>query len=214
MDGEITSSVNGDQIPYTNNQSNFGAGFGYQYGAEKGTVEVYLNDSWRIFATEQVREQIQFPENPKQPPALTVVCCDNGVEALSGTASWAYLHEDGVVRRIEFDSLHPLQAKEHMPILPLLPNTATTSDMRKAYLQWGITPDSISVRCWSEECWGQADAKSENVTLAGSEEFVILLKDGNNIYEVIAEWNFPETRGGRACFSFRTEKTEAVRCIN
>lgn len=48
MDGEITSTVEESKIPTENNQSNFGSGYGYQYG-EKGTIEVYMNDKWVIF---------------------------------------------------------------------------------------------------------------------------------------------------------------------
>lgn len=58
MDGEITSTVDGTERPTEDNQSNFGKDIGYQYGTE-GTIEIYMNDAWRIFATEDVREQIQ-----------------------------------------------------------------------------------------------------------------------------------------------------------
>ena len=43
MDGEITSTVDGTEIPTEDNQSNFGSGFGYQYGADD-TIEIYMND--------------------------------------------------------------------------------------------------------------------------------------------------------------------------
>ena len=59
MDGEITATVDGTKRPTEDNQSNFGKGFGYQYGAAEGTIEVYKDEKWRIFATEDVREQIQ-----------------------------------------------------------------------------------------------------------------------------------------------------------
>lgn len=58
MDGEITSTVDGTERPTEDNQSNFGKDIGYQYGTE-GTIEIYMNDAWRIFATEDVREQLQ-----------------------------------------------------------------------------------------------------------------------------------------------------------
>lgn len=61
-DGKITSTVEGTEKPTKDNQSNFGSGYGYQYGATEGTIEIYMNDAWRIFATEEVRQQIQFPE--------------------------------------------------------------------------------------------------------------------------------------------------------
>ena len=37
------------EVPVENNQSNFGVGYGYQYGAESGTVEVCINGEWHIF---------------------------------------------------------------------------------------------------------------------------------------------------------------------
>lgn len=48
MDGQITSEVDGSKIPTENNQSNFGTGFGYQYG-EGDTIEVYMNEKWFVF---------------------------------------------------------------------------------------------------------------------------------------------------------------------
>ena len=49
MDGEITSTVDGTEIPTEDNQSNFGSGFGYQYGAEDDTIEIYMNEKWFVF---------------------------------------------------------------------------------------------------------------------------------------------------------------------
>ncbi len=51
MDGKITSSVKSDQIPYKNNQSNFGKDIEYQIGAE-GTIEIFQDGVWRIYAKE------------------------------------------------------------------------------------------------------------------------------------------------------------------
>lgn len=48
MDGEITSTVDGTEIPTEDNQSNFGSGFGYQYGSDD-TIEVYMNEKWFVF---------------------------------------------------------------------------------------------------------------------------------------------------------------------
>lgn len=59
MDGEITSTVDGTERPIKDNQSNFGKDIGYQYGTTEGAIEIYQNEKWRIFATEDVREQIQ-----------------------------------------------------------------------------------------------------------------------------------------------------------
>lgn len=48
MDGQITSTVDGSEIPTENDQSNFGSGFGYQYGMDD-TIEIYMNDKWFVF---------------------------------------------------------------------------------------------------------------------------------------------------------------------
>ena len=60
FDGQITSQVPGS--PTEDDQSNFGVGYGYQYGKTEGTVEIYMNGKWWIFATEEVRAEIQSPE--------------------------------------------------------------------------------------------------------------------------------------------------------
>lgn len=49
MDGEITSTVDGSEIPSENNQSNFGTGFGYQYGNTDTTIEIFMNEKWFVF---------------------------------------------------------------------------------------------------------------------------------------------------------------------
>ena len=70
MDGEITSTVEGNQKPTEDNQSNFGTGYGYQYGSTEGTIEIYMNDKWWIFATKDVRQELQFPEEENVANAL------------------------------------------------------------------------------------------------------------------------------------------------
>lgn len=61
FDGEITSQVDGSERPTENGQSNFGKGYGYQYGTTEGTIEIYMDGKWWIYATEEAREKIQFP---------------------------------------------------------------------------------------------------------------------------------------------------------
>lgn len=59
MDGEIDSMVDESEEPTVNNQSNFGTGFGYQYGPREGTIEIYKDGKWQVFATEEVRQELQ-----------------------------------------------------------------------------------------------------------------------------------------------------------
>lgn len=58
MDGEITSAVDPTQQPTVNGQSNFGTGYGYQYGAW-GTIEILMDDTWWVFETEARRQALQ-----------------------------------------------------------------------------------------------------------------------------------------------------------
>jgi hypothetical protein len=56
MDGQITSECSSFETPSINNQSNFGTGYGYQYGGREGTIEILLNDgAWYVFATEDIK---------------------------------------------------------------------------------------------------------------------------------------------------------------
>lgn len=88
MDGEITSKVDGSKQPTEDNQSNFGTGYGYQYGSQEGTIEIYMNEKWWIFATEEVREKLQFPENANAEEIITY----NGKEYKKSELSNATLH--------------------------------------------------------------------------------------------------------------------------
>lgn len=53
MDGEITSSVKQYELPNQNDESNFGSGYGYQYGIEEGQIEIYINEKWMVFQKEE-----------------------------------------------------------------------------------------------------------------------------------------------------------------
>ena len=48
MDGQIETTVEAGEVPKKDNQSNFGAGYGYQYGAG-GTIEINVDGKWLIF---------------------------------------------------------------------------------------------------------------------------------------------------------------------
>lgn len=50
MDAQIKSTVSADQIPRKELQSNFGKGYGLQYGSRKNRIDVCIDDKWLIFA--------------------------------------------------------------------------------------------------------------------------------------------------------------------
>lgn len=158
----------------------------------------------------------------QNPPDLIVNCGNESIEALRGTTSWQYDNGNGTFSGINSDSMHPLQAKEFMTPLNIIPTPYSHIDPLMAYLQWDVTPDKVSVRCWSEDCWGQYgdyDDTSEEIEVQkldieiahGSNEtqrtadYTIRLKDENYIYGVVAEWNSSDKYFGTAYYSFYTK---------
>lgn len=65
MDGEITSTVDASEIPTEDNQSNFGVGFGYQYGINN-SIEIQMEDgTWFVFQREGT-EYVEPTENDEK----------------------------------------------------------------------------------------------------------------------------------------------------
>ena len=82
MDGEITSQVDGSKQPTVDDQSNFGTGYGYQYGATEGTIELFMNGKWWIFATEEARQAIQFPATEDEPSKFYLTIGSESVKSV------------------------------------------------------------------------------------------------------------------------------------
>lgn len=64
MDGEISSTVDGSEIPTQDNQSNFGDGYEYQY-VDRNSVDIYMNGKWIRFEKETIEDlsiQLNFTE--------------------------------------------------------------------------------------------------------------------------------------------------------
>lgn len=111
MDGEITSQVDGSKKPTVDNQSNFGVGYGYQYGPTEGTIEIYMNEQWRVFATEEVRREIQFPttETEFELNLGGNTSLDHGMELTDEKTYWRITIQntgDSAIRMsVEYDTL-------------------------------------------------------------------------------------------------------------
>lgn len=93
MDGEITSQVDGSKKPTVDDQSNFGVGYGYQYGPTEGTIEIYMNEQWRVFATEEVRQQIQFPTAEYNPDGILHLGLNARVVEIDSAAHVLYVKD-------------------------------------------------------------------------------------------------------------------------
>ena len=152
----------------------------------------------------------------KAPPILTVLYNDISINALNGTSYWEYKNEDGTSVGICSDSMHPLNAKEHMPSFSLAQAQLSEQNPNIAYLQFNVIPDEVIVHCWSEEYWGQSDAEREEIPVkilmidSNTEIAPIItieLKDGNYIYEVCGKWDSSDKYNGTALYSFYTVKS-------
>ena len=71
-DGTIDSTVEGSEIPTQDNQSNFGAGFDYQYGADDDTLEIFIDGKWMVFEhREGTERQVRFGDKMVDEGALS-----------------------------------------------------------------------------------------------------------------------------------------------
>ena len=128
----------------------------------------------------------------KEPPTLTVVSDNTACGALLGRYQWQQTDSAGNTVSLLSESPHPLGQKDKLVRL----DTSQTT----ALLQFPKEPDAIlSIRCWSDEHWGDLSADSESVAVYGNE---IELKPGGYIYEVQAQWDVVSGYGGTACYSF------------
>lgn len=149
----------------------------------------------------------------REPPALSVVCGQGKTAAWRGGISWY-----GGGAYMTTAAHHPLDSKAYMTPL-VLAAEAISDELLTGSLQWEVMPDTVSVRCWSGEFWGQHDAPHEEVPVITADaaipaevgrNYAIQLKDGEYIYEVEAVWNRTEAYGGNASYAFYTVKKDAV----
>ncbi len=148
-----------------------------------------------------------------EPPKMIVISNDQNVEALKGTSSWTYYGNDGDAISINSDSSHPLALKEYMPSLNLYVSHSESLGARIQFNAKGessvceLPPDEVYISCWPESDWGKVGDVSEETVeteVDDSGNYFFNLKNGNYIYEVVAEWNSTEQYNGTVRYSFYT----------
>lgn len=155
-------------------------------------------------------EQVGSTAILQTPPELSVLRADTETSALPGTHTWEYINDDGTFTAICADSLHPLQCRALMPTVVLMPSYYSHIDPNAGYLRFAVTPDTFSVRRWSEDDWEKTDASGTAVPVerandGGAPLYILELEDGNFIYEITARWEFNGSYGGTCSYSFCTE---------
>lgn len=130
-----------------------------------------------------------------EPPELFVQHNSHSIQALRGTSSWQYMNPDGTSTGIEADSMHPLDAKEYMPVIPAVEG--------ELLFGFDTEPDEIMVRAWPISEWGNLETVDEAIEVPVSEFKFEVLK-GGHIYEVFAKWERFAEFVGSAHYSFYT----------
>lgn len=232
-DGSITSRVSNDKRPTEDDQSNFGLDYSYRYGEAEGTIEVCVEDSWLVFATEEKRQELQLGGDSdtsdygydttgntapafREAPRLTVASDNNTIKALTGTLSWTYTDKDGTAVSVAGDSAHPLMCREIMPCLTIPEPDRSGVCSLDVCLRFGkapneFPPSNLTARCWPADSWGDTDARGEAVTVTREDKNIFLvLKDGDYIYEVIAEWDSSKSAEGSVRYSFSALRSDTA----
>lgn len=153
----------------------------------------------------------------KTVPTLTVHCGENSTEALTGTQEWWYDNGDGTQTSFIADSLHPLQCKEYMMPLTILPSPYS-AHLPTARLEFSVVPDTVSARSWSVDSFygsgepvddGQYEVMVYTLEPEGGTEdvrqYFVELTYGGYVYELTAVWESYEHFGGEVRYSFYTE---------
>ena len=123
----------------------------------------------------------------KRPPEMQLQYTIDGqphsVSVLPGTCSWMYDNDDGTSSGIEADSFGPLDSVEHMPKIE------KTANLKELRINFTLTPDSYTVRCWHDIHIGDYDAYEQYETVNVSDNTVALSDDVKGyIYETYAKW--------------------------
>lgn len=141
------------------------------------------------------------------PPTLTVTnAAGDTVTAESWSYDWDYSTGYGEWMGVVADSAHPLDesCRELMPVLEM-PVTVSVVSAYVVTLDFGAAaPQSVSIRRWGEECWGDFEAKSETSTAEAAEDgtYTAVLTPSIGIFAVDAVWD-TEKYNGRATYCFR-----------
>ena len=128
----------------------------------------------------------------KEPCGLQIANGSRIGDTMGGTFSWWYDNGDGSATGIEACGMHPLDAKDVLPVLVM--------DGTEAELLFGAeAPDKVTVRGWSVSQWGNYEAEAEEIPVDGMR---LELKNEGFVYEVEAAWDRFTKWGGTAYYSF------------
>ena len=143
------------------------------------------------------------------PPELTVTGAQGAsITAMGGSYDWHY-EQNGQSYSAIACGAHPLDEilKDKTPDLGVL-GWSGQSEVTLTFSD--CAPDSVSVRCWEADAWGETYAQPETVTAQKMEDgtFTAYLPWSDGIFAVDALWD-GEPTGKNAAYTFCAHREEA-----
>lgn len=149
---------------------------------------------------------------PTEPPELTVTNAQGAsITAMGGSYDWDYEAGGGQRTGAIACGMHPLDEtlRDSTPALEM-PIAVSASFYYTVTLDFGdCAPDSVTLRYWNEQCWGDTQATAEKLTVQRQDDgtYTVELFPSVGIFEVDAQWD-TEDYCGRAFYSFCTKVAE------
>ena len=173
-----------------------------------------LTDQLHELQRLQSEQESAAAENTYQnPPTLTITYGEETIdEPRIGLLNWEFTKEDGTKGALDGDGAHPLDAKHSSPYLTLDPYDRETFEI---WLHWDLMPDSVLVRYWGEESWGELETEPAGRILMKEKNKAgnaccFEPKEENCIYEVLAAWDNDPNYSGRVYYNFHAVMTDKV----
>ena len=146
---------------------------------------------------------------PTEPPELTVTNAQGAsITAHSGSYDWDYDLGNGQRSGAIACGAHPLDeiCRDMTPILEM-PVAVSASFHYTVTLSFGdCAPDSVILRCWNEQCWGDTEAKPEKLFAERQDDgtYTVELIPSVGVFAVDASWDAEDYKG-TATYTFCTK---------
>ena len=150
---------------------------------------------------------------PTEPPELTVANAQGAsITAMGGSYDWDYDLGNGQRSGAIACGAHPLDEmyRDSTPALEM-PVALSASSYYTVTLDFGdCAPDSVILRCWSEQCWGDTEAKPEKLFAERQDNgaYTVELIPSIGVFAVDASWDAEDYKG-TATYTFCTKAAEA-----
>jgi len=140
------------------------------------------------------------PEWPPlaEPPEMNIYTGDAFIDIGHSSAQWEYDEnpKDDLASAVIACGDHPLNQKDTLTHIPV------TGISTEVSFSGGHAPDTVFIRCWSTDHWGNPDAPAESFPMEG---YILQLRDSGTVYEVTAVWESYDQFRGEATYCFVAE---------